>query len=340
MMTAKEPADLTAVVRDRYGQIGARGLGGAAQGADAVAIAFGYSADELSRLPAGANLGLSCGNPTAMASLRSGEVVVDLGCGGGLDVFLAAQVVGPHGKAIGIDMTPSMIERAKANACNGPDGKPYSNVEFHLGQIDRLPLSDATADCVISNCVVNLAADKAAVFREVFRVLKPGGRVAISDIALRKALPEELAASAAAWVGCIAGAIHVHEYEMGLAAAGFSQVRVIDSGADLNAYKLVTGQSGCCSPVMAASQSGKGAGGGDRTQSEKSHKVVSLNVQASDCCSGGEGALGVMEDGVHRDLALLAEKYDLNTYAASVKIFAIKTPVSDTLSAERMPGVS
>lgn len=335
-MSQTKDVDVTAVVRERYGQIASQGLGNASRGADAVAAAFGYSADELSRLPSGANLGLSCGNPTAMASLRSGEVVVDLGCGGGLDVFLAAQVVGPHGKAIGIDMTPQMIERAKANAQQGPDGRPYTNVEFHLGQIDRLPLSDATADCVISNCVVNLAADKSAVFREVFRVLKPGGRVAISDIALRQALPTELAASVAAWVGCIAGAISIEEYQNGLRDAGFTQVKVIDSGADLNAYKLVSGQSGCCSPVMTGSQSEKGAGGSDRAQREKSPKVVSLNVQASDCCSGGDGALGVMEEGVHRDLALLAEKYDLNTYAASVKIFAIKTPVADALSAEGM----
>lgn len=325
-MSHRKDADVTAVVREQYGQIAARGVGDASLGADAVAAAFGYSPEELSSLPDGANLGLSCGNPTAMASLRCGEVVVDLGCGGGLDVFLAAQKVGPQGKAIGIDMTPAMIERAKANARHGPDGTPYGNVEFHLGQIDQLPLPDATADCVISNCVVNLATDKPAVFREIFRVLKPGGRVAISDIALRQPLPDELAGSVAAWVGCIAGAISIEEYQHGLQDAGFEQVKVIDSGADLNAYKLVAGQSGCCSPVMAAGQPGEAENSGVRAQSAAlARKGFTLEVQSSGCCGGSEGANDGLGTGVHRDLAELAEKYDLNAYAASVKIFALKT---------------
>ncbi len=326
-MSQTKSTDVTAVVRERYGQIAAHGLRDAAQGADAVAEAFGYSHEELSSLPDGANLGLSCGNPTAMASLRGGEVVVDLGCGGGLDVFLAAQKVGPQGKAIGIDMTPAMIERAKTNALHGPDGLPYSNVEFFLGQIDQLPLPDATADCVISNCVVNLAADKPAVFREIYRVLKPGGRIAISDIALRQTLPAELAASVAAWVGCIAGAISIKEYQDGLRNAGFQQVKVIDSGADLNAYKLVTGQSGCCSPVMAdghinAAQSGMQ---GEITSSPR--QGFSLKVQTHGCCDGNDDTNAGSGTGVHQDLAKLAEKYDLNAYAASVKIFALKGPV-------------
>ena len=171
---------------------------------------------ELASIPADANMGLSCGNPTAYASLKPGEVVVDLGSGGGLDVFLAAAKVGPTGKAIGIDMTPEMIARARQNAAKGADGSPIANVEFHLATIDKMPLPDASADCVISNCVINLVPDKRAVFREIFRVLKPGGRVAISDLVLKKPLPPELAADLTAYVGCIAGAIGVDEYNSGL----------------------------------------------------------------------------------------------------------------------------
>lgn len=191
-------------------------------GVKAVAEAFGYTAEQLTSIPAEANMGLSCGNPTAIASIRPGEVVVDLGSGGGLDVFLASKLVGPRGKAIGIDMTPEMIERARANAQKGR----YQNVEFHLATIDRLPLADASVDCVISNCVINLAPDKLAVFREMARVLKPGGRLAVSDIALKADLPSEVAQSMAAYVGCIAGAIKIEDYRQGLLAAGFGQVEL------------------------------------------------------------------------------------------------------------------
>src|ERR1700745_8238 len=217
-------------------------------GVKAVAEAFGYSAEELTSIPAEANMGLSCGNPTAIASIRPGEVVVDLGSGGGLDVFLASRLVGPEGKAIGVDMTPEMIERARANAQSGG----YTNVEFYLGTIDHLPLADASVDCVISNCVINLAPDKTAVFREIARVLKPGGRLAGSDIALKKELPPAVANSLAAYVGCIAGAISIDTYREELLRAGFAHVEIVDSGADLNAYAKVEDQSGCCSPAMDA----------------------------------------------------------------------------------------
>ena len=167
-------------------------------------------------------MGLSCGNPTATAHFKAGEVVVDLGSGGGLDVFLAAKKVGPTGRAIGIDMTPAMIERARANAETGG----YTNVDFYLSTIDKLPLPDATVDCVISNCVLNLAPDKPAVFREIFRVLKPGGRLAASDIALKAELPKAVASSLAAYVGCIAGAIRIEDYKKGCWTPDSSTLRL------------------------------------------------------------------------------------------------------------------
>src|SRR5687768_7603902 len=239
------------VVREKYGAIAASGRSNDTAGARAVAEAFGYTPEELASIPAEANMGLSCGNPTATARLRPGEVVVDLGCGGGLDVFLAAAKVGPTGKAIGIDMTSEMLELARRNAAKGGDGRPITNVEFHQATIDNLPLADSSIDCVISNCVINLAPDKPAVFREIARVLKPGGRLAASDIALKQPLPAELGQDLMAYVGCIAGAIPIEEYRRQLTAAGFAAVEVLDTGADLNAYAKVENQGGCCSPTSA-----------------------------------------------------------------------------------------
>lgn len=195
-------------VREKYRAVAASPLSTEHAGVRSVAEAFGYSAEELSSIPAEANMGLSCGNPTATADLRPGEVAVDLGSGGGLDVFLAARKVGPTGRAIGIDMTPEMLERARANAKR----QGLQNVEFHEATIDKLPLPDASVDCVISNCVINLAPDKQAVLREIARVLKPGGRVAVSDIALKKPLPPELGNDLLAYAGCIAGAILIEDY--------------------------------------------------------------------------------------------------------------------------------
>lgn len=286
-------------VRSKYGQTATSGLTNDHAGVRAVAEAFGYGADELESIPAAANMGLSCGNPTATASLRPGEVVVDLGSGGGLDVFLAAQKVGPTGKAIGIDMTPEMIALAKRNAGTGANGKPFKNVEFHLGQIDAMPLEEGTADVIISNCVINLATDKRAVFREMFRVLKPGGRVAVSDIALKRELPPDLGNDLMAYVGCIAGAISIDDYRQGLTDAGFSHVVVIDAKSDLNAYAKVEGQSGCCSPAPTS---------------------TGLPVIASGCCTPSPST-------VHGGLIELLKKYDVNDYAASVKVFAVKPAV-------------
>jgi len=194
-------------VKSKYGAVAESELSNDHAGVKAVAEAFGYSSEELTSIPAGANMGLSCGNPTATAHLRAGEIVVDLGSGGGLDVFLASKMVGPEGRAIGIDMTPAMIERSRENAQKGG----YTNVDFIHSTIDKIPLPDESVDCIISNCVINLAPDKPAVFREIARVLKPGGRVALSDIALKHELPEAIAQSMAAYVGCIAGAILIDE---------------------------------------------------------------------------------------------------------------------------------
>lgn len=296
---------ITRTVQEQYAAVARGSLSSEHDGVRAVAEAFGYSVDELRSIPAEANMGLSCGNPVAIANLRAGEVVVDLGCGGGIDVFLAAAKVGPSGKAIGIDMTAEMIERAQKNASRGPDGQPYQNVEFHLAAIDRLPLGDATVDCVISNCVINLASDKQAVFNEIARVLKPGGRLAVSDIALKKPLPSEIKDDVMAFVGCIAGAIRIDEYVSGLQGAGLSQVEVIDSGVDLNAYASVEGQSGCCSPSMGLPP-------------ETQDKTLLL-IAAEPCCTPTDSG-----DGVHVKLADLLGRYDINAYAASVKVFAVR----------------
>jgi C_GCAxxG_C_C family probable redox protein len=290
-------------VRSKYAAVAESSLSNDHAGVRAVAEAFGYSPEELAAIPKDANMGLSCGNPTAMASLKPGEFVVDLGCGGGLDVFLAAQKVGPKGKAIGIDMTPAMIERAQKNAA---DGK-YRNVEFHLATIDKLPLPDASVDVVISNCVINLAPDKPAVFREIARVLKPGGRLAVSDIALKKNLPAALAQDISAYVGCIAGALLISQYERQLHDAGFAHVQVLDSGSDLNAYAKMENQASCCSPVGDAAPATSSCCGGSKSKESAKKKKGAK--------SGSD---------LHDRLTDLLDQYNVNDYAASVKVFAIK----------------
>lgn len=185
---------------------------------------IGYSEEELGSVPEGADLGLGCGNPVALASLREGETVLDLGSGVGLDCFLAANRVGKNGKVIGVDMTPEMIEKARENA----EKAGYENVEFRLGEIENLPAGDNSADVVISNCVINLAPDKRRVFREAFRVLKAGGRLMISDLVLLKELPDFIKNSVEAYVGCLSGAIMRDEYIAAIKAAGFQDVRIVD----------------------------------------------------------------------------------------------------------------
>ncbi len=221
------------VVRDGYARV-ATGqatecCGTGCCGGDAseqLAEAIGYSGAELQELPDGANMGLSCGNPTALASLEPGEVVVDLGSGGGFDVFLAGPKVGSGGRAIGVDMTPEMISKARRNLDEYRSRTGLANVEFRLGEIEHLPLADASADVIISNCVINLSPDKALVWREIARVLRPGGRVAVSDLALLKPLPPKLREMVEALVGCVAGAVMVEETEHMVAQAGLVEIGV------------------------------------------------------------------------------------------------------------------
>jgi len=299
-------------VRSRYGSVARSGLSSDQDGVRAVAEAFGYSPEELASIPAEANMGLSCGNPTAIAHLRAGETVVDLGSGGGLDVFLAAEKVGPQGRAIGIDMTPEMIDLARRNAKKRETAGASANVEFHRATIDALPLADASVDCVISNCVINLAPDKPAVFREIARVLKPGGRLAVSDIALKQPLPFEVSNDIMAYVGCIAGAISIEDYRQQLLEAGFSSVEVVDSGSDLNAYAKIDNQAGCCSPAM--TKAAPATIGSSTSSSE-------IPIAAAGCCAPQPAN----EDAdLHKALSDLLRRYNVNDYAASVKVYAVK----------------
>ena len=322
-------ATLTDIVRDKYAQTARSSLTNDSAGVAAVAQAFGYSAEELESIPAAANMGLSCGNPIALAHIKPGEVVVDLGSGGGLDVFLAAKKVGPTGKAIGIDMTPDMIARARKAATEGNGSGPITNVEFHLANIDQLPLENASADVVVSNCVINLAPDKQAVFNEMYRVLKPGGRVAVSDIALKQPLPDDLAKDIMAFVGCIAGAVLIPEYIAGLKAAGFADVAVVDAKADLNAYSQVDGQAACCSPAPAAAPASSCCGPAAPARKGFSLAVADApTTAASGCCSDTSDTTGTTghdaKAAVHDHLRDLLARYNVNDYAASVKVFAVK----------------
>ncbi|MHA1915749.1 MAG: arsenite methyltransferase [Promethearchaeota archaeon] len=186
---------------------------------------LGYSQEEQSSVPQGSNLGLGCGNPTALASIKGGETVVDLGSGAGFDCFLAANKVGETGKIIGVDMTPQMIDTARENATKGD----YKNVEFRLGEIENLPVADGEADLIISNCVINLSPNKDKVFQEAYRILKPGGRLMVSDIVLSKELPDDIKNSINAYVGCVSGAILKEDYLKKIEDAGFEDVEIKDS---------------------------------------------------------------------------------------------------------------
>jgi len=229
-------------------------------------------------------MGLSCGNPTAIAGIKTGEVVLDLGCGGGMDVFLAAQKVGPSGRVIGVDMTEKMVELARQNAIK----RGTTNVEFYLAEIENMtPVKDHTVDCVISNCVINLVPNKAKAMDEIYRVLKPGGRVALSDIALRKPLPEEIKNDIIAYTGCIGGAVLIEQYKSYLENAGFKHNAVVPDTCDLNAYREL----------------GTGSGGG---------------------CCGGQKSCDATSPSFKQDMVTLTDSCDLNEFAASVKVYAVK----------------
>ena len=237
-------------VKERYGEIAAGQQTGCcgpsccgASCAEAAAEAIGYEAEQLAAAPEGANLGLGCGNPLALADVKPGETVLDLGSGAGFDAFLAAARVGPTGRVIGVDLTPEMVARATANAKNAG----ITNVEFRVGDIEALPLESASVDLVISNCVINLTPDKPAVFREIARVLKPGGRVAISDLVLDKPLPEALRNSPRIYTSCIGGAISRADYLKAMDQAGLAGVEVV-SEADASA--LVSGECGAGAPDL------------------------------------------------------------------------------------------
>jgi len=228
MKTLQDAASVRDQVREEYGKT-AIGNGGSCSsscctGTDDAAAAqrLGYSAADSAAVPMGANLGLGCGNPLAIASLSSGQTVLDLGSGAGFDCFLAADRVGPSGQVIGVDMTPAMIAKARANQKKGN----YPQVEFRLGEIEALPVADNSVDVIISNCVINLSPEKHRVFHEAFRVLKPGGRLAVSDIVATAELPQEARQDLALYTGCIAGASQIRELQTALAAAGFVDVRI------------------------------------------------------------------------------------------------------------------
>ncbi len=321
-------------VRKGYAHVAKAGLSTDQAGIGGIAEAFGYSKEELASIPAESNMGLSCGNPVAMASLRQGETVVDLRSGGGLDVFLAAKQVGPEGHAIGIDMTGEMVALARTNAQKAG----YQNVKFYLGEIEAMPLPDNSVDCVISNCVLNLCPDKDAALAEVFRILKPGGRLAISDIALKRALPPEIAREVAAWTGCIAGALTIEENREKLANAGFGQVALQDAGSDLNAYRD-GGHAACCGPESEGDMSA------DEPKVEEACCAQPEDAsaccepappEAQECCApapAGEACCEPADEvsksssgepAYHETMGELLERFDVNAYAASVKIFAVK----------------
>jgi len=224
--------DIKQNVRETYGKIAREGSSccassssccGDTKSVESPSQENGYSEQELKSIPEGADLGLGCGNPVALASLKEGETVLDLGSGPGMDSFLSSVRVGKTGRVIGVDMTPEMLDRARANAKKGK----YKNVEFRLGEIENLPVADNSVDVVISNCVINLSDDKRRVFQEAYRVLKPGGRLMVSDIVLEKELPEILKNSSEAYCSCIAGAALKNDYLKIIKAAGFKQVKVV-----------------------------------------------------------------------------------------------------------------
>ncbi|KAK4463654.1 S-adenosyl-L-methionine-dependent methyltransferase [Cladorrhinum samala] len=289
---------------------------------EAVAKSFGYSQEELANIPEDANLGLSCGNPLAITSIKEGETVIDLGSGAGFDIFLASTKIGPAGKAIGIDMNDDMLARAEKIKA----ARSITNASFIKANITSVPLEPDTADLIISNCVVNLVpyADKHLVFKEMHRLLKPGGRVAISDILAKKPLPEKLRNDIALYVGCIAGAAEVKEYEQWLSEAGFNDVVISDTKADLNVY-LETNEDGtkkgdCCAPASsccAPAEKGCCAPAEEGCCAPTAKGCCAPAEKADGCCSPASTS-------VQATTADDSERPDLNEFVGSYKIYAVK----------------
>lgn len=244
-MTTRNPDTTRNLVREHYGEVartnGACGCGpGCCGGGATASTELGYTTDQLAELPQGADMGLGCGTPLAFAALQTGETVLDLGSGGGIDAFLAAKQVGTTGKVVGVDMTPDMLAKARRNA----ETVGATNVEFRLGEIEALPIADRSVDVIVSNCVINLSPDKGAVLREAFRVLRPGGRLAISDIVASAPLPQQIKDDPAALSGCIAGAPAVDELRELLTAAGFAGVHIDIDEASRSIVKKWNPESG------------------------------------------------------------------------------------------------
>ncbi|UCG47533.1 MAG: arsenite methyltransferase [Phycisphaerales bacterium] len=261
-------------VRKGYGQIATGG--GSCCGPEVSAGEFareiGYSENDLADIPDGSNMGLSCGNPTALAGLRAGQVVLDLGSGGGFDVFIAARKVGPEGRAIGVDMTAEMLSKSRKSIAVFTQKTGLDNVEFRLGEIEHLPVADNSIDVVISNCVINLSPDKPQVWREIHRVLKPGGRACVSDLALTAELPEDVRRSASALVGCISGAVLLEETRAMMEAAGLVEIEISVKKYNMDIL------DGCNDSLYSAVRELLGAG------KKLSDYVVSADITA---CKGG-----------------------------------------------------
>ena len=274
MNTPNEAEQIRQTVRDGYAQVAlatggesssaggccspTSGCGTPASSPEAFAAQLGYSPAELAALPEGANMGLSCGNPTAIAALRPGQVVLDLGSGGGFDCFLAGPKVGAEGRVIGVDMTPEMLSKARQNVASYRERTGLDNVEFRLGEIEHLPVADASVDVVLSNCVINLSPDKARVWEDVARVLKPGGRVVVSDVALLRPLPDELRGMVQALIGCVAGAVQLDAYRAMVEAAGLQGVELEQQAAFTQAVS--SGDDPLYAPILAKLPPGASVG--------------------------------------------------------------------------------
>ncbi|KAH7908531.1 S-adenosyl-L-methionine-dependent methyltransferase [Hygrophoropsis aurantiaca] len=300
--------------------------------AKTVAKAFGYTQEQLQSIPAESHMGLSCGNPVATASLKPGETVLDLGSGGGIDVFLAAAKVGPEGQAIGLDMSADMITLARRNAAK--KGLKPPHVAFVQALLtEPLPIASDSMDCILSNCVINLLpiSGKAALLKEVHRVLKPGGRIVLDDIIVKKPLPESLRSNLSAYVGCIAGALQLDEYKRLLTDAGFADALFVDTKGDLNIY-AVDGNLGCCPPTNPTSPVGgccapkSASSPGCPPKTTSSNSSSSPSSTSKGCCSPDTP---VVSGGCAPKLVDTAPMTpaisDLNEWAASFQIYAMKT---------------